>query len=407
MTQTEKQNVPKLRFPEFEGEWILRQFFEFLIPDFRDVPKPSEKYLALGVRSHGKGSFQKPGSEPEKIAMETLYEVHAHDLIVNITFAWEGAIAIAKPQDHGGLVSHRFPTYIFDRSHAIHDFFEYIIEDKRFRQTLDLISPGGAGRNRVLSKKSFINITHRLPKISEQQKIASFLGSIDEKIDQLSRKKALFEDYKKGCMQQIFSQKIRFKDDQGNDFPDWEEKRLSEIVRFSKGKSISKADIVENGATPCIRYGEIYTLYREHIRDIRSKTDIDSSLLLLSTAGDVIIPASGEDPLDMARACCVEWDGIALGGDINILRGAQNGVFLAYYLNNAKKKEIASYAQGNSVVHLYASQMRNLKIEYPHPDEQGKIADFLSTLDTKIDLVAQELKHARMFKKSLLQQMFV
>ena len=407
MTQINQQNVPKLRFPRFEGDWKSSQFSEFLVPDFRDVPKPSERYLALGVRSHGKGIFQKPHSEPEKIAMETLYEVHANDLVVNITFAWEGAIAIARPNDHGGLVSHRFPTYTFDREQVIHDFFEYVIEDKRFRQTLDLISPGGAGRNRVLSKKAFLNIKHWFPTLPEQRKIAGFLGAVDTKIAQLAEKKRLLQDYKKGCMQQLFSQEIRFKDDNGNDFPDWEEKQLEEVAKFSKGKGISKADIAEDGTTPCIRYGEIYTLYREHITNVQSATNVPPANLYLSQSQDVIIPASGEDPLDMARACCVEDPGVALGGDINILRGATNGVFLAYYLNNAKRKEIASYAQGNSVVHLYASQMRNLNVSMPHPDEQRKIADFLSALGRKIDLVGQELNHARTFKQGLLQQMFV
>lgn len=407
MTQTVEKNAPKLRFPEFDDGWKPRQFSDFLKPDFRDVPKPSDPYLALGVRSHGKGTFQKPNSEPDKIAMETLYEVHAHDLIVNITFAWEGAIAIATPSDHGGLVSHRFPTYTFDRDQVVHEFFEYIIEDRRFRQTLDLISPGGAGRNRVLSKKAFIQIKHRFPTLPEQRKIAGFLGVVGAKIAQLSEKKHLLEDFKKGCIQQLFSQKIRFRDDCGNNFPDWTESRLCEVATFSKGKGISKADIVEDGATPCIRYGEIYTIYREHITDVRSSTNVDPSRLYMSQSGDVIIPASGENPLDMARACCVQREGVALGGDINVLRGAPNGVFLAYYLNNAKRKEIASFAQGNSVVHLYASQMRNLSVLLPHPDEQRKIADFLSALDMKIDLVNQELNLAQTFKQGLLQQMFV
>lgn len=405
MTQTEKQDVPKLRFPGFEEDWGEKEFSSFLVPDFRDVPKPDESYLALGVRSHGKGTFHKPESDPEKIAMDTLYEVHTNDLIVNITFAWEGAIAIARPEDDGGLVSHRFPTYTFDRSKVIHEFFEYIIEDRRFRQTLDLISPGGAGRNRVLSKKAFVQIRHHFPTFPEQRKIAGFLGAVDERIVQVTRKKALLEDYKKGCMQQLFSQTIRFKDDHGNDFPDWEEKRLGKVATFSKGKGISKADISEDGTTPCIRYGEIYTHYREHITEVRSATNAMG--LFLSKARDVIIPASGEDPLDMARACCVEDAGVALGGDINVLRGAENGVFLAYYLNNAKRKDIARYAQGNSVVHLYATQIRNLSLTLPHPAEQQKIADFLAAIDTKIDLVVHEIEQAKAFKKGLLQQMFV
>ena len=102
MNKTVEKNVPALRFPETSGEWVEKEFGSFLEPDFRAVPKPAQYYLALGVRSHGKGTFQKPNSDPEKIAMDTLYEVHRDDLIVNITFAWEGAIAIARPDDEGG-----------------------------------------------------------------------------------------------------------------------------------------------------------------------------------------------------------------------------------------------------------------------------------------------------------------
>lgn len=339
--------------------------------------------------------------------MDTLYVVRENDLVVNITFAWEGAIAIARPEDDGGLVSHRFPTYVFNREHAIHEFFEYIIENPRFRHKLDLISPGGAGRNRVLSKPAFLKLEHPIPSVNEQEKIAAFLGAVDDKIDQLNTKIGLLESYKSGCMQQLFTQTMRFKDNQGRDFPEWSEKPLSEIVSFSKGKGISKRDISEDGSLPCIRYGEIYTTYRERIQKVNSRTNIAAEDLILSEAGDVIVPASGEDALDMARACCVEIEGIALGGDINILRGAENGVFLAYYLNNAKKKDIARVAQGISVVHLYASQLKNLRISLPHPDEQMKIAQFLSEIDTKVALVSKELEYAETFKKGLLQQMFI
>src|SRR5690606_26106959 len=106
------------------------------------------------------------------------------------------------------------------------------------------------------------------PKLEEQQKIASFLSSVDKKIDQLQQKKSFLEQYKKGVMQQLFSQQLRFKDDAGNAYPDWEEKRLGEIATFSKGKGISKNDIYENGDIECIRYGELYTNYKEVISKV-------------------------------------------------------------------------------------------------------------------------------------------
>ncbi|MBC6412587.1 MAG: restriction endonuclease subunit S, partial [Hyphomonadaceae bacterium] len=190
------------------------------------------------------------------------------------------------------------------------------------------------------------------------------------------------------------------------DAPPWQVKRLGEVVEFAKGKGIAKADVTENGKTPCIRYGEIYTVYREHITDVQSRTNLDPKQLVLSQARDVIIPASGEDPLDMARACCVESSGIALGGDINILRGAPDGVFLAYFLNSAGRKEIARYAQGYSVVHLYASHLRNLKIPLPSLAEQREIVGCLSSLDDLIEAREGQVSALKLHKRGLMQRLF-
>src|ERR1035438_1442871 len=117
----------KLCFPEFRENpnWKEKSLAEALSPIVRERKKPVDAYTGLGMRSHGKGTFLKNLENPEKNSMEYLYEVERDDLIVNITFAWEGAIAIAKPTDTGALVSHRFPTYVFKRDSAIPDFVRY------------------------------------------------------------------------------------------------------------------------------------------------------------------------------------------------------------------------------------------------------------------------------------------
>jgi len=182
---------------------------------------------------------------------------------------------------------------------------------------------------------------------------------------------------------------------------------LGDVLTFTKGKGVSKSDIVEGGATKCIRYGELYTTYGEVIDDVVSATDVDPSQLLLSKRNDVIIPASGETQLDIATASCVMHDGIALGGDLNVMRTKENGVFLAYYLNGAKRNAIAELAQGNSVVHLYAKQLQGISINLPCLEEQSRIAGFLMALDAKVAGVAQAVAAAQQWKKGLLQQMFV
>lgn len=258
--------------------------------------------------------------------------------------------------------------------------------------------------NRNDVHKQFVTIPSD---IDEQEKIATFLTAVDQKISLLNKRQELLMQCKKGVMQKIFSQEIRFKDINGKSFPELKRVFLGDIAQFYKGKGISKSDISSDGLTPCIRYGELYTQYGVTINEVISKTNAPIKDLILSKANDVIIPASGETQIDIATASCVIHGGIALGGDLNIIRTEQSGVFLCYYLNSEKKLDIAKLAQGNSVVHLYASQLKGLEIELPALAEQELIAKFLSLIDKKIALCNAELIATKQYKQGLLQQMFI
>jgi len=195
-------------------------------------------------------------------------------------------------------------------------------------------------------------------------------------------------------------------------FPDflndgeWEVKRLGEIAEFFKGKGIPKTEASNKGKTPCVRYGELYTHYKEIIDETQSFTDIPTEELFLSNANDVIIPSSGETKEDISTASCVIKDNIALGGDINVIRTPHNGVFLSYYLNNTKKDEIAKIAQGVSIIHLYNDQLKNLKIALPSIEEQKKIVDCLTVLDELIAATNGKLEQLKAYKKGLMQKLF-
>ncbi len=196
--------------------------------------------------------------------------------------------------------------------------------------------------------------------------------------------------------------KLRFPEFEGV----WNLDKLGLVAKFSKGKGIAKADITENGSTECIRYGELYTEYSEVITDIVSKTNIDEADLILSEENDVIIPASGETQIDIATASCVTKSGVALGGDLNIIKSTINGIFLSYYLNNTQKTNIARLSQGISVVHLYASQLKSLNIHIPEPEEQIKIANFLTAVDKRINLLQKKKVAMEQYKKGVMQKLF-
>lgn len=186
----------------------------------------------------------------------------------------------------------------------------------------------------------------------------------------------------------------------------WNTHKLGDIAIFSKGKGISKADITENGVTECIRYGELYTTYGETINVVKSKSNVNIKDLVLSEENDVIIPASGETQIDIATASCVLKSGIALGGDLNIIKTKNNGVFLSYYLNSRKKLEIASLAQGISVVHLYSSQLSLLSLNIPTLPEQTRIANFLTVVDDKLSQLKKKKSLLDEYKKGVIQKIF-
>lgn len=199
----------KKRLKGFKDKWKNKNLGDILIPTLRPLNKPDDNYVALGIRSHGKGTFLKNDFDPEDINIDILYEVKENDLIVNITFAWEGAIAIAKKEDDGALVSHRFPTYTFNKENGIVDFFRYIIIQPRFKYLLETISPGGAGRNRVLSKKDFLKLEVFVPSVEEQLAIANILLTTDKEIELLKRKLELLKKQKQGLMQVLLTGKVR------------------------------------------------------------------------------------------------------------------------------------------------------------------------------------------------------
>lgn len=201
--------------------------------------------------------------------------------------------------------------------------------------------------------------------------------------------------------------KLRFKADDGSQFPDWEEKKIGDIGCFIKGAGLSKADI-SNVGTPLILYGELYTTYSEVAYDIKRKTQAVVDDKYYSLIGDVIIPTSGESAEEISTATCVMVPGVVLGGDLNIFRSSiLDGRIMSYILNHQAKWKIAAIAQGKSIVHVQAKQLANIPVRYPVSEcEQQKIADFLSTIDTVIEKQKATVEAWEERKKGVMQKLF-
>lgn len=168
---------------------------------------------------------------------------------------------------------------------------------------------------------------------------------------------------------------------------DWSKRKLNEICQFFKGNGLSKSDLSNEGF-PCILYGELYTTYKnEVISDIISKTNTTLANPFLSRNNDLIIPGSGEDPIDIAVARAIYQNDIILGGDLNILRPKSNvsAAFLSYQLNGVRRYDIAKKAQGKSIVHLHNSDLKEVLVSIPTYDEQLHIVELLTKIDEMID----------------------
>ena len=384
--------VPKLRFPAFRGAepWKVSGFDEVLSPVARERPKPAIAYMGLGLRSHGKGTFLKPLQDPAKNSMDQLYEVKANDLIVNITFAWEGAVAIAQECDEGALVSHRFPTYTFEKGGTTPEFFRYIILDKQFVYSLGVISPGGAGINRVLSKNDFLKLRVALPSPAEQQKIAECLSSMDELMAAQARKVEALKTHKKGLMQQLFPRegetqpRRRFPEFQNTG--EWEDDTLGTVCELYQPVTLSSSQLSMTGEHLVYGANGVIGTHNEYNHE----------------ESEITVTCRGATCGEMTTTSSKSW----ITGNAMVVKPRSNKLrkdFIFQYFKNHGLKTVIS---GSAQPQITRAGLAPLVIFFPKPDEQERIASCLSRLDALIPAETQKLEALKTHKKGLMQQIF-
>ena len=232
-----------------------------------------------------------------------------------------------------------------------------------------------------------------LPPLDEQEKIAEILSTWDEAINLTINLIENKKRFKKALMQNLLTAKIRFPE-----FKDeWREVTIGELFEFKKGQGLSKEMLDTNGKFECVLYGELYTTYDEIIENVKSRTNFQGSIK--SKFDDILIPSSTTTgSIDIAIAAVILKNDVLLGGDINILRKKRNniyGKFVAYCITNIKNKELSSYAQGTTIIHLYTKDFKDMKIKLPNLNEQQKIAEVLTACDDEINLLNLKLENLK------------
>jgi type I restriction enzyme S subunit len=409
--EKKKTLVPQLRFQEFDGVWK-----EILLEDFAKRGSghtPNKSYpeyyngeinwISLtDSKKLDNGYIEFTNTKITQLGLNNSSAVlHPAGSVLLSRDAGVGKSAVMK---HSMAVSQHFIVWSPKENVSSNWFLYNVLQI--LKPEFERIAIGNTIK--TIGLPYFKKLKIIAPTFPEQQKIASFLSAVDEKIQQLSRKKELLEQYKKGVMQQLFSGKLRFKDENGEDYADWEEKKLGEVFQVVRGNGISKDKLSKDGANGCILYGELYTKYKEVILKVLSRTDSKEGVL--SEIGDLLIPSSTTTTgIDLANITALNERNILLGGDITILRTKRDisNVFFAYFLTNHKKFEIAAFAQGSTIVHLSYNHFKGLIINFPIKEEQEKIAKFISSIDSNIESTNQQINQTQSFKKGLLQQLFV
>ncbi|MDB4750883.1 restriction endonuclease subunit S, partial [Akkermansiaceae bacterium] len=306
-----------------------------------------------------------------------------NDILISIT-AELGKIGIVPSNFGTAYINQHTALVRLDFERADARFVAHKLSSKSMNNKINRLNDSGAKSG--LNLPTIRSFPISVPTFPEQKKIADFLTSVDDRIGQLIKKKALLEDYKKGVMQQLFSQQIRFKDDNGNDFPDWEEKKLGDIGNLYQPKTISQTDLTSEGFTV---YGANGIIGKYH------SFNHEKSQVTVTCRGSTCGVIGYTEPHSWitGNAMVVNLDE-HLDSTKTFVYHALCATDLRYLITGSGQPQITGNLKGH-------------KIGYPTLPEQKKIADFLTSVDQKIESVSQQITKTQTFKKGLLQQMFV
>ena len=397
---------PKLRFPGFDEPWKAEMLSDFSERVTRKNTK-NETNLPLTISSKD-GLVDQISYFNKTVASK---DISSYYLLKEGEYAYNKSYSVGY--DFGsikrldrypmGALSTLYICFALKRHNS--DFIRAYFDSLKWYREIYMISAEGARNHGLLNvpTEDFFQTIHYLPQDTrEQRKIASFIITLDRRIDaQQSLVKSL-KKYKRGVVRSLLSpEHCGLKEVQ------WQCDTIGNLGSFIKGAPLSKADISETG-TPFILYGELYTTYHEVITSVVRKTEAVVEQVYHSMVGDVLIPTSGETSEEISTASCVMLPGVILAGDLNIFRSTKiDGRIMSYILNHIVNGNIARIAQGKSVVHVQASEISKIEISYPDPETQIRIIKVLEAISNRIESCEKELNHLTKMRNSLLQQLFI
>jgi type I restriction enzyme S subunit len=393
--KTENQLVPALRFNEFEGDWGKTKL--------GDIGKVSmcKRIMKDQTSPNGDIPFYKIGTFGKQANAFIDKEIYK-EYKTKYSYPQKGDVLIAASGATYGktVVFDGKPAFFQDSNIVWIDNDETRVSNTFLNINYQFIkwaiqtSTIPRLYNDIIRNSSINN-----PDLPEQQKIASFLSAVDEKIQQLTKKKELLEQYKKGVMQQLFSGQLRFKDENGNPYPDWEEKRLGEVFKFKQGYQFA---VEEQSEEPFDNSVEFVRIINVTSSPEDKRYVVDPGVEFHLNKEDLFMVRYG-----YAGKIVCGFNGIIANNMFRLLPLIDLSKKWHYFYLDFIYDKIHALAGSSTMPAIKFGTISGLEFMSPCFKEQQKIATYLSRIDTKIEAVNTQITQTQTFKKGLLQQMFV
>ena len=424
--------APKLRFKEFDGDWkedtlknCITSIDSGWSPQCESYPANSNEWGVLKTTSVDWSGFNSSFNKKLPLELTPRKEIEVKPLDILVTRAGPtervGVISVVPHSVRSKLMISDKLIRLKANEQNNPLFLGISLSSVKCQNQLQSKTSGLAKSQTNISQKILGEVLLKLPSKEEQTKIASFLSAVDEKISQLTKKNQLLSQYKQGMMQKLFSQQLRFKADDGSAFGEWEEI----LVQYLVDKGIlekpmdgnhgeihpTSKDYVEEGI-PFVMATDIFNgkLHLEQTKKL-TKQQADSLKKGFSREGDVLLTHKANIG-NVAIVPQLDVEYLMLTPQVTYYRvinfSRLNNNFLKVYFESPQfQKNLLDLCTGATRLYIGISEQRKLPISLPCLEEQTKIANLLSAIDQKIEVVAQQIEQAKTWKKGLLQQMFV
>lgn len=398
-------NIPKLRFPEFSGEWEEKKLSDIMTRLTRkNLNNESSRALTI---SSVDGLIDQGEFFKKQIASK---DTSGYYLLKKGDFAYNKSYSVGY--DYGsikrldryedGVVSTLYICMSLT-SDTNSDYLTHYFDSMKWNKSVSEISAEGARNHGLLNipTEAFFQTKHYLaPSLPEQQKIADFLSNVDSIITAETKILNSLQKKKKALMQKLFTQQLRFKSDDGTDFPAWEEKKLGDVCEtYSGGTPKSGTAEYYGGEIPFIRSGEISSNKTELFL---TEKGMENSSAKMVSKGDILYALYGAN----SGLCSISKIDGAINQAILCIKTNENKRFLCNYLQYQREYFYSTYLQGGQG-NLSGKLVESFIIPLPCIAEQQKIADCLSSIDSLIQNQQKVVTTWQQRKKALMQQMFI